>query len=173
MALVHRGKVTRAGHPNRAAYQVRQFGGVDKHGTCSRAPNRSSDCASRATSHPSTARSHSAGGLRDPTWTGLGCDHPAQPQCDPRRHTVALPATFTLATSLGASVLGKLGVVPIRLSVVDEPASVGVLSVDKTGTPTQLSRDECERSTTGGPRAHVRAGYLRGLCLRLRLRAQR
>jgi len=56
---------------------------------------------------------------------------------------VALPATFTLAASLGASVLGKKGVLPTRLSSVDEAASVDVLCVDKTGTLTnnQLTVD--------------------------------
>jgi H+-transporting ATPase len=54
---------------------------------------------------------------------------------------VALPATFTLAAALGASALGKLGVLPTRLFAVDEAASVDVLCVDKTGTLTmnQLS----------------------------------
>jgi H+-transporting ATPase len=50
---------------------------------------------------------------------------------------VALPATFTLAAALGARSLGKLGVLPTRLSAVDEAASVDVLCVDKTGTLTQ------------------------------------
>ena len=50
---------------------------------------------------------------------------------------VALPATFTLAAALGAGVLGKLGVLPTRLSAVDEAASVDVLCVDKTGTLTK------------------------------------
>ena len=56
---------------------------------------------------------------------------------------VALPATFTLAAALGARALGKLGVLPTRLSAVDEAASVDVLCVDKTGTLTknQLSVD--------------------------------
>ena len=50
---------------------------------------------------------------------------------------VALPATFTLAAALGASALGKLGVLPTRLDAVDEAASVDVLCVDKTGTLTE------------------------------------
>ncbi len=49
---------------------------------------------------------------------------------------VALPATFTLAAALGASALAKLGVLPTRLSAVDEAASMDVLCVDKTGTLT-------------------------------------
>jgi H+-transporting ATPase len=36
---------------------------------------------------------------------------------------VALPATFTLATALGAQALAKRGVLPTRLSAVDESAS--------------------------------------------------
>jgi H+-transporting ATPase len=54
---------------------------------------------------------------------------------------VALPATFTLAAALGARDLAHLGVLPTRLSAVDEAASVDVLCVDKTGT---LTRNELE-----------------------------
>jgi H+-transporting ATPase len=50
---------------------------------------------------------------------------------------VALPATFTLASALGARALAKLGVLPTRLSAVDEAATMGVLCSDKTGTLTQ------------------------------------
>ena len=50
---------------------------------------------------------------------------------------VALPATFTLAAALGARNLAKLGVLPTRLSAVDEAASMDVLCADKTGTLTQ------------------------------------
>ena len=49
---------------------------------------------------------------------------------------VALPATFTLASALGARALAKLGVLPTRLSAVDEAASMDVLCADKTGTLT-------------------------------------
>ncbi|MGP0089041.1 MAG: HAD-IC family P-type ATPase [Xanthobacteraceae bacterium] len=49
---------------------------------------------------------------------------------------VALPATFTLATALGAQALAKQGVLPTRLSAVDEAASMDVLCSDKTGTLT-------------------------------------
>jgi H+-transporting ATPase len=52
---------------------------------------------------------------------------------------VALPATFTLAAALGARALAHLGVLPTRLSAVDEAATVDVLCVDKTGT---LTRNE-------------------------------
>jgi len=52
---------------------------------------------------------------------------------------VALPATFTLAAALGARALAKLGVLPTRLSAVDEAASIDVLCSDKTGT---LTRNE-------------------------------
>jgi H+-transporting ATPase len=50
---------------------------------------------------------------------------------------VALPATFTLAGALGARALAKLGVLPTRLSAVDEAASMDVLCADKTGTLTR------------------------------------
>jgi H+-transporting ATPase len=50
---------------------------------------------------------------------------------------VALPATFTLAAALGARNLAKIGVLPTRLSAVDEAATMDVLCADKTGTLTQ------------------------------------
>jgi H+-transporting ATPase len=49
---------------------------------------------------------------------------------------VALPATFTLASALGARALAKIGVLPTRLSAVDEAATIDVLCSDKTGTLT-------------------------------------
>src|SRR5208283_3912566 len=52
---------------------------------------------------------------------------------------VALPGTFTLAAALGARALAHLGVLPTRLSAVDEAASIDVLCADKTGT---LTRNE-------------------------------
>ncbi len=69
---------------------------------------------------------------------------------------VALPATFTLAAALGAGALGKLGVLPTRLSAVDEAASVDVLCVDKTGTLTKnkLAVDSVE-AMSGYDEAHV------------------
>jgi len=50
---------------------------------------------------------------------------------------VALPATFTLASALGARALARKGVLPTRLSAVDEAASIDVLCSDKTGTLTR------------------------------------
>src|ERR1700722_8940735 len=50
---------------------------------------------------------------------------------------VALPATFTLASALGARVLARVGVLPTRLSAVDEAASMDTLCADKTGTLTE------------------------------------
>jgi H+-transporting ATPase len=50
---------------------------------------------------------------------------------------VALPATFTLASALGARALASHGVLPTRLSAVDEAASIDVLCADKTGTLTR------------------------------------
>jgi H+-transporting ATPase len=49
---------------------------------------------------------------------------------------VALPATFTLASAVGAQALAKIGVLPTRLSAVDEAATMDVLCADKTGTLT-------------------------------------
>lgn len=50
---------------------------------------------------------------------------------------VALPATFALASALGARALAKRNVLPTRLSAVDEAATMDVLCADKTGTLTQ------------------------------------
>jgi H+-transporting ATPase len=50
---------------------------------------------------------------------------------------VALSATFTLAAALGARALAKCGVLPTRLSAVDEAATMDVLCADKTGTLTR------------------------------------
>ena len=55
---------------------------------------------------------------------------------------VALPATFTLAAAVGARNLAKLGVLPTRLSAVDESATMDVLCADKTGTLTRNALDE-------------------------------
>ena len=52
---------------------------------------------------------------------------------------VALPATFTLAAALGARALARVGVLPTRLSAVDEAATIDVLCADKTAT---LTRNE-------------------------------
>jgi H+-transporting ATPase len=49
---------------------------------------------------------------------------------------VALPATFTLAAAIGARALARVGVLPTRLSAVDEAANLDVLCSDKTGTLT-------------------------------------
>jgi H+-transporting ATPase len=69
---------------------------------------------------------------------------------------VALPATFTLAAAVGARSLARLGVLPTRLSAVDEAASIDVLCADKTGT---LTRNELTvtnvRPLSGFDEAHV------------------
>jgi H+-transporting ATPase len=71
---------------------------------------------------------------------------------------VALPATFTLATAIGAQALTRVGVLPTRLSAVDEAASLDVLCIDKTGT---LTRNELAvaaiRAMPGFDEAHVLA----------------
>jgi H+-transporting ATPase len=69
---------------------------------------------------------------------------------------VALPATFTLASALGARALGKLGVLPTRLTAVDEAASMNVLCADKTGTLTQNALTVTTvRPMPGFDQAHV------------------
>jgi H+-transporting ATPase len=50
---------------------------------------------------------------------------------------VALPATFTLASAVAARTLAARGVLPTRLSAVDEAGTMDVLCSDKTGTLTQ------------------------------------
>ena len=50
---------------------------------------------------------------------------------------VALPATFTLATALGAVELARNGVLVTRLSAIEEAAAMDMLCSDKTGTITQ------------------------------------
>ena len=64
---------------------------------------------------------------------------------------VALPATFTLAAAVGARSLAHQGVLPTRLSAVDEAASIDVLCADKTGT---LTRNELAVTTV-----HALPGY--------------
>ena len=52
---------------------------------------------------------------------------------------VALPATFTLASALGARLLALHGVLLTRLTALHEAAMIDVLCVDKTGTLTENS----------------------------------
>ena len=69
---------------------------------------------------------------------------------------VALPATFTLASALGARALARLGVLPTRLSAVDEAATMNVLCADKTGTLTENALTVTTvRSMSGFDEAHV------------------
>jgi H+-transporting ATPase len=71
---------------------------------------------------------------------------------------VALPATFTLAAALGARALAKLGVLPTRLTAVDEAASMNVLCADKTGTLTLNALTVTTvRPMPGFDKAHVLA----------------
>ncbi|MFJ2990790.1 HAD-IC family P-type ATPase [Collimonas sp. NPDC087041] len=49
---------------------------------------------------------------------------------------VALPSMFTLAAAVGARALASQGVLPTRLSAVDEAAGIDILCSDKTGTLT-------------------------------------
>src|ERR1700677_3945735 len=72
---------------------------------------------------------------------------------------VALPATFTLAAALGARSLAKIGVLPTRLTAVDEAATINVLCSDKTGT---LTRNELS-VTSVRPMAGFDEGQVLGL----------
>ena len=71
---------------------------------------------------------------------------------------VALPATFTPASALGAQALAKLGVLSTRLSAVDEAATMNVLCADKTGTLTRNALTVTTvRPMPGFDEAHVLA----------------
>ncbi|HWZ64512.1 MAG TPA: HAD-IC family P-type ATPase [Steroidobacteraceae bacterium] len=71
---------------------------------------------------------------------------------------VALPATFTLASALGARALAARGVLPTRLSAVDEAATIDVLCSDKTGTLTRNELAVTEvHAIPGADRARVLA----------------
>ncbi|HHF7373682.1 TPA: plasma-membrane proton-efflux P-type ATPase [Legionella bozemanae] len=50
---------------------------------------------------------------------------------------VALPATFTLTTALGATQLAKRGILVTHLTAIEEAATMDVVCLDKTGTITQ------------------------------------
>jgi H+-transporting ATPase len=50
---------------------------------------------------------------------------------------IALPATFTVATAVGALDLSNKGVLVTRLSAIEEAASMQILCTDKTGTLTE------------------------------------
>jgi H+-transporting ATPase len=71
---------------------------------------------------------------------------------------VALPATFTLAAALGAKALAHVGVLPTRLSAVDEAATLDVLCSDKTGTLTLNALNITElRAEAGFDEPHLLA----------------
>ena len=69
---------------------------------------------------------------------------------------VALPSMFTLAATVGARAVARHGVLPTRLSALDEAAGMDVLCSDKTGT---LTRNElavtATRALPGFDDAHV------------------
>lgn len=50
---------------------------------------------------------------------------------------IALPATYTLSTALGAVELAQHGVLVTRLSAIEDAATMDILASDKTGTLTQ------------------------------------
>ena len=73
---------------------------------------------------------------------------------------VALPATFTLAATLGAKTLALKGVLVTRLSALNEAAMIDVLCADKTGT---LTANELSIAAV----RPVKAGYTEADILRL------
>lgn len=70
---------------------------------------------------------------------------------------VALPATFTMAAALAAHTLTRLGVLPTRLSALDEAGTMDVLCSDKTGT---LTRNELRVAMTRPAPGFDEAGLL-------------
>ena len=76
---------------------------------------------------------------------------------------VALPATFTVATALGALELAKQGVLVTRLSAIEEAAGMDVLCSDKTGT---ITKNELEVAAL-----HCYAPYTEKELLRLAVSA--
>ncbi len=71
---------------------------------------------------------------------------------------VALPSMFTLAATVGARAVARRGVLPTRLSALDEAAGMDVLCADKTGTLTRnaLAVTAC-RAMAGFDEAQVLA----------------
>jgi H+-transporting ATPase len=71
---------------------------------------------------------------------------------------VALPSMFTLAATVGARAVARRGVLPTRLSALDEAAGMDVLCADKTGTLTrnELAVTEC-RALPGFDEAQILA----------------
>ena len=69
---------------------------------------------------------------------------------------VALQSMFTLAATVGARAVAGRGVLPTRLSALDEAAGMDVLCADKTGTLTrnELAVTAC-RALPGFDEAHV------------------
>lgn len=63
---------------------------------------------------------------------------------------VALPATFTLATALGALELARRGVLVTHLSAIEEAAAMDLLASDKTGTITENRLDVVAVKPAGG-----------------------
>jgi len=64
---------------------------------------------------------------------------------------VALPSMFTLAATIGARAVARCGVLPTRLSALDEAAGMDILCADKTGT---LTRNELAVTA-----CHAMAGF--------------
>jgi H+-transporting ATPase len=70
---------------------------------------------------------------------------------------VALPSMFTLAASVGARAVARRGVLPTRLSALDEAAGMDILCADKTGT---LTRNELAVTTCSGLAGYSEADVL-------------
>jgi H+-transporting ATPase len=75
---------------------------------------------------------------------------------------IALPATFTLATAIGAMRLAKRNVLVTHLTAIVEAASMDILCVDKTGTITK-NKLKVERLKPFGHLTEDKFLYLAGL----------
>jgi len=71
---------------------------------------------------------------------------------------VALPATFTLASALGAQELASHGVLVTRLTAIEEAAAMDVLCSDKTGT---ITKNQLTLSAVFSYAPHTEAEVLR------------
>ena len=71
---------------------------------------------------------------------------------------VALPATFTLASALGAQELARRGVFVSRLSAIEEAAAMDSLATDKTGT---LTKNELSVAVVAPSAPHTEDEVLR------------
>jgi H+-transporting ATPase len=148
------------GHRDRGAHQVRSHRGTRPHRPC-REHAAEGGAARRAQSRRVQRRRHRyAGGLCSffPRHAARR-DRPSRTDGGSRVDTGRAARHLHFAAAIGARALAKLGVLPTRLSAVDEAASMSVLCADKTGT---LTRNALMVTTV-----HAMPGYDEGHVLAL------